>query len=45
MISPAIKGTAYTLLTSGIVAVLIHTFSYYTNYSGILATYDTDYSG
>lgn len=45
MISPAIKGTAYTILTSGVVAVLIHIFSYYTNYSSISATYDSSYTG
>jgi hypothetical protein len=45
MISPAMKGTAYTLMTAGVVAMLIHMFSFYTNYSGLLATYDADYSG
>lgn len=44
MISPALKGTAYSLLTAGGLACLIHLFSYYSNYSGVTATYDSNYS-
>jgi hypothetical protein len=45
MLAPAMKGTGYGLLTGGGLTVFIHILSYYTNYSAIIATYDSDYSG
>ena len=44
MVSPALKGIGYTLLTAGGLAVLTHLISFYTSYSGIIATYDSNYT-
>jgi hypothetical protein len=45
MVSPALKGIAYGLLTAGGTTIFVHILSYYSNYSGFIATYDADYSG
>ncbi len=44
MIAPALKGTAYSLLTAGGFAIIIHILSFYTNYSSLQATYDSNYT-
>ena len=43
MISPALKGIGYTVLTAGGLSVLTHFISFYTSYSAISATYDSNY--
>ena len=45
MVSPALKGIAYGLLTGGGLTIFVHIISFYSNYSAITATFDADYTG
>ena len=43
-VSPALKGIGYTLMTAGGLVVLTHLISFYTSSSGVIATYDSNYT-
>lgn len=45
MVSPALKGVGYSILLAGGLTILTHLVAFYTSYSGIYATYDSNYSG
>jgi archaellum biogenesis protein FlaJ (TadC family) len=45
MVSPALKGVLYSMLTAGIFVLLMHLIAFFTNFSGIFATFDADYTG
>ena len=45
IVAPAIKGVALSLITAGNFIILMHLISNYSNFSGIIATFDSNQSG
>lgn len=44
MISPALKGIGYSILTAGGLVILTHLIAFYTKYSTFMSTFDTNYT-